>query len=169
MRRRTILLAEDDPAHVGLITRAIDRAGCPCETEVVTNGLEAIEYLFATGPYADRDPQQVPDLFLLDLKMPKMDGLQVLQVLRRVRCSDSTRLPPAVILTSSEQDVDILRAYRLGAHSYICKPVGFSELVSTVKTVVEYWLGLNESPPLRRHGNLRGMPESVPAAATAET
>jgi two-component system response regulator len=108
-----------------------------------------IDYLFRTGVYAGREPDESADLLLLDLKMPKMDGLQVLQVLRRVRSLDRSKLPPVVILTSSRQDKDIVRAYRLGAHSYIQKPTSFVELVEAVRRIVEYWLGLNKSAPAR--------------------
>jgi two-component system response regulator len=158
MVKGSILVAEDNVDHAELIRRAIERVDCSCRTDVVRDGAEAIDYLFATGDYADRDPRQTPDLILLDLKMPKMGGLQVLQVLRRVRSRGSDRLPPVVVLTSSKQERDLISAYDLGAHSYIEKPTEFTDLVSAVRQVVEYWLGLNRSPPKRPHeapGRLR--------------
>jgi two-component system, response regulator len=151
MDDKTILLAEDDPAHAALIRQAIERVDCSCRADVVSNGLEVIDYLFATGSHADRDSSRMPDLIMLDLKMPKMDGLQVLQVLRRVHWDDHSRLPPVIILTSSKHQKDILDAYNLGAHSYIQKPIGFSKLVEAVRQIVEYWLGLNQYPPTRQH------------------
>jgi two-component system response regulator len=152
MADKTILLAEDDPAHAALIREAIQQADSSCIIDVVNNGVEAIDYLFATGSRADRDASQMPDLILLDLRMPKMDGLQVLQVLQRVRFNDNrTRLPPVVVFTCSKHEMDIVEAYRLGARSYVRKPMGFSKLVEAVQQIVGYWLRLNESPPMRRH------------------
>ena len=152
MSDKTILLAEDDPAHAALIREAIEQADGSCKIDVVNDGVEAIDYLFATGSHADRDAGQMPDLILLDLRMPKMDGLQVLQVLQRVRFSDNyTRLPPVVVFTCSKHEMDLVDAYRLGARSYVRKPMGFSKLVEAVRQIVGYWLGLNESPPMRRH------------------
>jgi two-component system response regulator len=145
-------LAEDDPAHAALIRQAIQRADSSCQIDVVNNGVEAIDYLFATGSRADRDASQMPDLILLDLKMPRMDGLQVLQVLQRVRFNDNhTRLPPVVVFTCSKHEMDLVDAYRLGARSYVRKPMGSPKLVEAVQQIVGYWLGLNESPPMRRH------------------
>jgi two-component system response regulator len=145
-------LAEDDPAHAALIRQAIQRADSSCQIDVVNNGVEAIDYLFATGSRADRDASQMPDLILLDLKMPRMDGLQVLQVLQRVRFNDNhTRLPPVVVFTYSKHEMDLVDAYRLGARSYVRKPMGSPKLVEAVQQIVGYWLGLNESPPMRRH------------------
>ncbi len=151
MAERNILLAEDDPAHAELIRRAIGQVDRSCRVDVVRDGVEAIDHLFATGTRAEREQKEMPDLILLDLRMPKMDGLQVLQVLRRVRSGGSMRPPPVVVLTSSKQETDIVEAYNLGAHSYIQKPSGFPELVSAVQQIVQYWLGLNTSAPTRRH------------------
>lgn len=149
MAESTILLAEDDPAHAALIRRAIERVDSSCKIDVVGNGIEAIDYLFAAGSHTDRNADDVPDLILLDLKMPKMDGLQLMQVLRRVRFPNGRRLPPVVVLTSSKQETDVVKAYNLGAHSYIQKPSGFSGMVDAVRQIVQYWLGLNTSPPVR--------------------
>ena len=152
MTDKNILLAEDDPAHAALICEAIRQTDSSCKIDVVNNGVEVINYLFATGSHADRDASQMPDLILLDLRMPKMDGLQVLQVLQRVRFNDNrTRLPPVVVFTCSKHEMDLVDAYRLGARSYVRKPMGFSKLVEAVRQIVGYWLGLNESPPMRRH------------------
>ncbi len=145
--RKNILLAEDDPAHEALFRRAVPHAEVDCDLVVVHDGMEALEYLFSSGRYAGRMAEDSPDLFLLDLKMPRMDGLQVLQVLRRVRGGDRRRLPPVVVLTSSEHARDVAKAYELGAQSYICKPVGYPEFADAVCDTVEYWLGLNRLAP----------------------
>ena len=151
MDQKTVLLVEDDPAHATLIRRAFDRVASAGNTlDVVGGGAELIEYLFATGSYAARDPSAIPDLILLDLKMPEMDGLQVLQVLRRVRGDDQAGLPPIVILTSSFAEIDVVDAYRLGAHSFVRKPSEFHELVEAIEQIVAYWLGLNRSPSAGR-------------------
>ena len=113
---------------------------------MVHDGVEVIDYLFATGIHARGDPQCMPRLLLLDLKMPRMNGLQVLQVLRRVRLNEWTKLPPVVALTSSNEEHDINEAYRWGASSYICKPVGFEQFSQAVGEVAHYWLSLNEPP-----------------------
>ena len=155
MAEKTILLAEDDPAHVSLIQRALARAETKCRLDVVRDGTEVIDYLFSAGAYADRDPTDMPALLLLDLKMPKMDGLQVLQVLRRVRGDDHPRLPPVVILTSSTDEIDVVDAYRLGAYSFIHKPSGFPELVEALRQVAAYWLRLNELPSADRSSATR--------------
>jgi two-component system, response regulator len=144
---KRILLAEDDPSHAELLRRAVEQSGVGCRLDIVHDGVEAIEYLFATGGYADRDPRDPPDLILLDLKMPRMNGLQVLQVLRRTRGHDQRRFSPVVILTGSENDRDIAEAYRLGAQSYICKPLDYPTFASTIRETLEYWLGLNRPVP----------------------
>jgi two-component system response regulator len=141
-----ILLAEDDPNDEDLIRLALREADCECSLEVVHDGVEVIDYLFATGAYSQRDASRMPQLLLLDLKMPRMNGLQVLQVLRRVRLDDHTKLPPVVTLTSSNEEHDINEAYRWGAHSYIRKPVDFHEFSRAVNQIVNYWLGLNQPP-----------------------
>ncbi|MHB8899877.1 MAG: response regulator [Thermoguttaceae bacterium] len=153
MAKKTVLLAEDDPGHEALFRRVVPHAEVDCELVVVHDGVEALEYLFATGEYEQRNADEVPDLFLLDLRMPRMDGLQVLQVLHRVRGVDRRSLPPVIVLTSSEREDDIAQAYELGAQSYICKPMNYPEFADTVCDTLEYWLGLNRPAP-RRHGSL---------------
>jgi two-component system response regulator len=150
MSDKTVLLAEDDPAHQALFQRAVSGSRIPCQLKVVSDGVEAIEYLFATGEYKDRNADKLPDLILLDLRMPRMDGLQVLQVLCRTRGEKNQRFPPVVVLTSSENDQDVLRAYQYGAQSYICKPLDFPEFSRAVCETVEYWLGLNRPVPRLR-------------------
>lgn len=151
--QKTILLAEDDPGHEALMRRALRDVGTPCHVEVVRDGVEVIDFLFATGSHANRSAADMPNLILLDLKMPKMDGLQVLQVLRRVRGHEKTALPPVVVMTSSVEDLDMINAYRLGAHSYIHKPVDFRKLSATIRQVVDYWLLVNASMPAGWTGN----------------
>lgn len=150
MAEKVILLAEDDPGHEAMFRHALSRSGIACRLDVVHDGTEVIDYLFGLGPYKDRLPEQRPHLLLLDLKMPKMDGLQVLQVLRRVRGEDRVRFPPIVVLTSSDLDDDIESAYRWGAQSYIRKPLNFEEFATAVRETLHYWLGLNQSVPAHR-------------------
>ncbi len=147
MSMKTVLLAEDDPGHEALFRRVLPHAEVECQLVVVHDGVEALEYLFATGAYENRDAEDIPDLFLLDLKMPRMDGLQVLQVLRRVRGVERQRLPPIIVLTSSDRNEDITQAYELGAQSYICKPMSYPEFADAVCDTLEYWLGLNRGLP----------------------
>ena len=149
MCKKLILLAEDDPNHVALFRRALADSGVPCRVDVVGDGAEVIDYLFATGEYAGRNVQEMPNLLLLDLKMPKMDGLQVLQVLRRVRSEDRLKFPPVVVLTSSELDDDVADAYRWGAQSYIRKPLNYADFAAAVRSTAQYWLALNQPAPLR--------------------
>jgi two-component system, response regulator len=147
---KTILLAEDDLGHEAMFRHALNRSGISCRLDVVHDGTEVIDYLFSLGKYKDTKSQPMPDLLLLDLKMPKMDGLQVLQVLRRVRSEDGIRFPPVVVLTSSDLDDDISDAYRWGAQSYIRKPLEFEEFALAVRETLHYWLGLNQPVPLHR-------------------
>jgi CheY-like chemotaxis protein len=114
---------------------------------VVRNGVEVLDYLFATGAYADRDMRVMPEVIMLDLKLPKMDGLEVL---RRIRADDRTRLLPVVILTSSDEERDIIEGYKLGANSYVRKPVDFTQFAEAVRQLRLYWLVLNEVPPRER-------------------
>jgi two-component system response regulator len=122
--------------------------------DVVHDGVEVIDYLFATGGHCGRNAARLPRLMLLDLKMPRMSGLQVLQVLRRVRIGEGFHLPPIVALTSSAEDHDVNEAYRWGAHSYICKPVSFERFSRCVQQVARYWLELNRPPPSRGHAEM---------------
>ena len=141
---KRILLAEDDAGHVTLIKRALTRANIDCCVDVVGNGVEVIDYLFGVGQ--ERQPTAMPDLVLLDLNMPEMNGRQVLQVLRRVRSQDGLTLPPVVVLTASDDDGDINDSYKLGAQSFIRKPVDHGRFTEAVQQTTLYWLGLNESP-----------------------
>ena len=143
-RAKRILLADDDAGHVTLIKRAIRRADIDCTVDVVHNGAEAIDYLFGAGERADRQPGEIPDLMLLDLNMPEMNGRQVLQVLRNVGSSqERLRLPPVVVLTSSDLDTDVNDSYSLGAKSFIRKSVDQGQFAQAVQQTTQYWLGLN--------------------------
>lgn len=144
MEAKSILLVEDNPDDVELTLRALTKNNILNDVIVVRDGAEAIEYLFARGAYADRDPNNVPTVILLDLKLPKVDGLEVL---RQVRAAEHTRLVPVVILTSSLEEQDRLRSYSLGANSYVQKPVDFNRFTEAARQLGLYWLVLNESPP----------------------
>jgi two-component system response regulator len=143
---KRILLADDDEGHATLVKRALRRANIDCAVDVVHNGVEAIDHLFGVGEFANRRSHTMPDLMLLDLNMPEMNGRQVLQVLRNARTRDQRRLPPVVVLTSSEENADINDSYRLGAQSFIRKPVDHGRFMETVQQTTRYWLSLNESP-----------------------
>jgi two-component system response regulator len=144
MSRKVILLVEDSADDEALTLRALSRNNIGNEVVVARDGEEALEWLFATGRHADRDNRDQPALVLLDLKLPKIDGLEVL---RRIRERPETRLVPVVILTSSREDQDRLRGYLNGANSYIRKPIDFAHFVEAVRQVGLYWLVLNEPPP----------------------
>ena len=141
---RAILLVEDDPDDEELTLRALSRNNISNQVSVVRDGQEAVDWLEATGPYADRNPDEVPALILLDLKLPKIDGLDVL---RRLRANPRTALVPVVILTSSKEDRDRASGYQCGANSYVQKPVDFTAFVDAVRQLGMYWLVLNEPPP----------------------
>jgi two-component system response regulator len=144
MRSKKILLVEDNPSDVKLTKRALEQNQITNELIVAEDGQEALDYLFATGRYADRDIRDLPAVVLLDLKLPKIEGLEVLQ---RIRANELTRLMPVVILTSSDQEADMISSYNLGANSYIRKPVDFKQFTEAVRTLGMYWLLLNEPPP----------------------
>jgi two-component system response regulator len=144
MEHKMILLVEDNPDDEALTLRALKKNNIGNELAVVRDGAEALEFLFCTGPYADRNPHDLPQVILLDLKLPKIDGLEVL---RRIRASEITRLLPVVILTSSKEEQDRLTGYRLGANSYVQKPVDFDQFIGAVRQLGLYWLILNEAPP----------------------
>lgn len=138
---RQILLVEDDPDHEALTIRALRKSKIANEIVVAHDGEEAIEMLFGSGPAA---LTTLPQIVLLDLKLPKVDGLEIL---RRIRENDSTRMLPVVILTSSDEESDIMRSYRMGVNSYIRKPVDFNEFAEATRQLGMYWLVLNECPP----------------------
>jgi two-component system response regulator len=139
-----ILLVEDNPDDELLALRALRKNNVRNEVVVARNGVEALDYLFASGPHAGRDTSTMPRLILLDLKLPKVDGLEVL---KRLRSDERTKLLPVVILTSSKEREDMLEGYGLGANSYVRKPVNFEQFVKAVEQLKLYWLGLNEAPP----------------------
>ena len=141
---KTILLIEDNPDDVVLTLRAFKKNNIANDVVVAGDGLEALDYLFGTGKYKERDISIKPALILLDLKLPKMDGLKVLE---RMRADERTKLLPVVILTSSKEEQDIIGSYSLGANSYIRKPVDFNKFVEAVKHLQLYWLVMNELPP----------------------
>jgi two-component system response regulator len=141
---KTILLVEDNPDDVALTLRAFKRSHLMNPLVVVRDGVEALDFLFARGAYADRATAPLPTLVILDLKLPKLDGLGVLKTLR---ADTRTALLPTVILTSSKEEQDVVAGYSFGANSYVRKPVDFIEFVEAVKVLGLYWLALNETPP----------------------
>jgi len=144
---KTILLVEDNPDDVALTIRAFKKNNIANRIVVAADGVEALDYLFGTGRHAGRDMAEMPALVLLDLKLPKIDGMEVL---RRLRADERTKLLPVVILTSSKEDTDLAKGYALGANSYVRKPVDFNQFVEAVRHLGLYWLVLNEAPPSRR-------------------
>lgn len=144
MDAKVILLVEDNPDDEELTLRALKKNNIQNEVVIVRDGVEALDYLFGTGAYAGRDTTLMPSVTLLDLKLPKVDGLEVL---KRLRANQRTRLLPVVILTSSKEEQDLLNGYKLGANSYIRKPVDFGQFTEAVRNLGLYWLLLNEPPP----------------------
>ncbi len=146
MEHKCVLLVEDNPDDVTLMLRAFQRANMVNEDEVVVarDGVEALEYLSATGAYAGRDANLLPTVVLLDLKLPKVDGLEVL---RHLRADNKTKLIPVVIVTSSDEENDLIQGYRLGANSYIRKPEDFGQFAEAMRQLGFYWLFLNRIPP----------------------
>jgi two-component system response regulator len=142
--KKLILLVEDNPDDEELTTRALRQAKVANELVVAHDGVEALDFLFGTGEHAGRDLSRMPALILLDLKLPKLNGLDVLQ---RLRADERTKLIPTVILTSSSQDEDMLKSYQHGANSYVRKPVEFGAFVTAVSQVGVYWMLLNQQPP----------------------
>jgi two-component system response regulator len=147
MTDKIILLVEDNPDDVDLTIRALEKNNIANEVVVAHDGEEALEYLTATGTYALRSASDLPQVVLLDLKLPKVSGLDVL---RAVRESPRTRLLPVVILTSSSEERDIIASYNLGANSYIRKPVDFDQFLEAVRELGLYWLVLNQVPRVDR-------------------
>ncbi len=144
MESARILLVEDNPDDVELTLRAFRKHNLGNNVAVVRDGQEALDYIFAKGPYAERSPDQNPDLILLDLNLPKLSGLDVL---RAVRAKPATKRIPVVILTTSDDQNDIASGYELGTNSYIRKPVDFDKFSVTVKELGTFWLNLNVPPP----------------------
>lgn len=144
MNKRVILVVEDNPTDEALLVRALDKSGITSTIVTVRDGLEAIEYLFATGRHSSRSPDAVPAVVLIDLNLPKLDGLEVL---RRMRADYRTKLLPVAVFTSSLDEQDLINGYSLGANSYVRKPIEFSKFSKVVAQLVSYWLELNEPPP----------------------
>jgi two-component system response regulator len=143
-----ILLVEDNPKDEALTLRALRKSGITNEVVVTRDGAEALDYLFCTGAFADRDPADQPAVVLMDLNLPKIGGLEIV---RRMRRGEATKLLPVVILTSSDEEEDRLKGYQFGANSYVRKPVEFNAFASAVKQLGLYWLILNEpTPPTKR-------------------
>jgi CheY-like chemotaxis protein len=142
VNERMILLVEDDPDHEALTIRALKKANIANNIRVAHDGEEALNMLFGKG---DDALPFLPQVILLDLKLPKIDGLEVL---RRIRESESTRMLPVVVLTSSDEESDVMRSYKLGVNSYIRKPVNFTDFAEATRQLGMYWLVLNEAPPM---------------------
>jgi len=144
MDKKTILLVEDNPDDEVLTIHALKESNVSNEVVVARDGVEALDYLFGKGSYSSRDASVMPDLILLDLKLPWINGLEVLQ---RIRADERTKLLPVVILTSSKEESDLIQSYKLGANSYICKTVDFIQFRKAVQQLGLYWLVLNVAPP----------------------
>ena len=148
MTNKTILLVEDNTDDVELTLHALKKNNIRNEIIVANDGAEALDYLFGTGKYTGRDLSFMPTIILLDLKLPKIDGLEVL---RRLRANEFTKFLPVVILTSSKEEQDILNGYSLGVNSYVRKPVDFNQFAEAVSHLGLYWLLLNEVPPTQKN------------------
>ena len=144
MDKKIILLVEDNPDDELLTIRALKENNIMNEMVVARDGSEALDYLFGTGDYADRDIREMPQVILLDLKLPKIDGLEVLS---RLRDDERTKLLPVVVFTSSKQERDLIESYKLGPNSYISKPVDFAQFTEAIRQLGLYWMVLNESLP----------------------
>lgn len=144
MNDKSILLVEDNPRDEELTLRALKKSNILNPVVVARDGVEALDYLFARGSHANRDPAAMPQVILLDLKLPKIDGLEVL---RTLRADGRTKLLPVVVLTSSNEEQDLIRSYSLGANSYVRKPVDFAQFLDAMRQLGVYWLILNEAAP----------------------
>jgi CheY-like chemotaxis protein len=147
MEESVILLVEDNPDDEALTQRALKKNNIRNEVVVARDGVEAVDYLFGTGAHAGRDLAAMPQVILLDLKLPKMDGFELLE---RIRSSEATKFLPVVILTTSNEDQDRIRGYGLGANSFVRKPVEFDQFIEVVWQLGLYWLILNEAAPVPR-------------------
>ena len=147
MEQKIILLVEDNPDDVELTLHALKKSNITNDVVVAQDGKEALDYLFGKGEYINRDTSKIPVLILLDLNLPKINGIEVLQ---GIRADERTRLLPTVILTSSKEEQDLVNGYRSGANSYIRKPVDFNQFAEAIRQLGLYWLVLNEPPPVAR-------------------
>ena len=147
MNKKTILLVEDNANDEYLTLRALKKYNVANDVTVARDGVEALDYLFATGAHTGRDTRELPLVVLLDLKLPKVDGLEVL---RRVRCDERTQMLPVVILTSSNEERDVINGYKLGTNSYVQKPVDFTAFMDAVGQLGLYWLMLNQPVPMQK-------------------
>ncbi|MBI5694265.1 MAG: response regulator [Nitrospirae bacterium] len=145
MKDKRILLVEDNPDDVELTLRALKKNNILNEVVVARDGVEAVDYVFGTGSYEGRDISELPMIVLLDLKLPRMDGIEVLKMLRE---NEATKMLPVIILTSSKEESDLIKGYSLGCNSYIRKPVDFTQFSDTVRQIGLYWLLLNVPPPM---------------------
>ena len=146
LESKMILLVEDNADDEALTLRALKKNNIRNKVHIARDGAEALDFLFCTGIYADRDPREMPQVTLLDLKLPKVDGLEVL---RRLRADNRTHMLPIVILTSSTEERDLVEGYKFGANSYMRKPVDFNGFLEAVRQLGLYWLVVNEIPPLK--------------------
>jgi len=147
IKKHFILLAEDNQDDVDLILRSLKKSNITNEIVVTHDGVEMLDFLFGRGNYTSRNPVHLPTVILLDIKMPKMDGMEVLA---HIRADQRTKLIPVVFLTSSNEERDLIRGYNLGANSYVRKPVDFTEFSKVVQQLGLYWLLLNESLPSQK-------------------
>ena len=155
MEKKTILLIEDNPDDEALTMRSLRKSNVANEVVVARDGVEALDYLFCTGKYAGRDENVMPELILLDLKLPKVDGLEVLE---QIRANRKTKLLPVVILTSSDEERDLVESYKLGANSYVRKPVDFAQFAEAVQQLQLYWLVINNPAPIVRSDGMNKTP-----------
>jgi two-component system, response regulator len=143
MEEKVILLVEDNPDDVVLTKIALEKSRVANKVIVAQDGVEALDYLFSQGKYAGQAAVQLPEVVLLDLKLPRVDGLEVL---RQIRANSATQLLPVVVLTSSSEERDVINSYKLGCNSFIIKPVDFNQFVSAIQQLEMYWLVLNRNP-----------------------
>lgn len=151
-----ILLVEDNPSDRQLALYALRKAGLANQIEEARDGEEALDFIFCRGRYTDRSPLEPPKLILLDLKLPKVDGLEVLA---EIRNNPNTRMVPVVVMTSSKQEQDVVASYKLGVNSYIQKPVDFEQFRETIRQVGFYWLVVNQGPPPAMAGRANQVPQ----------